>query len=163
VNIAVSGVAFLMPLLLLWSWRFLGAGKLGVLLPGIYAETAVNVSLSVALIYRLSILGPVLATLIAQLAVPVWWIPGRLKSHFGLPRRVLLRSCAGPLVGAVVYAAGLLQWTQGHAVTHWVGLLGEMGLAALAYFAFAYAFLLHPEERDFLKEIAGKVLRRSRL
>lgn len=146
----------------LWAWCFSATGKVREVVAPAAAAAVLNLAVSVTLTYRLGIVGPLLGTTVAFVAVGLWVLPWRLRRTFGTPVGPLLRAVAVPSAAGATAAAGLRWAARGHGPTTWVGLAAAMGLSALAMLGVALALLLTREDRALWRLRIAPMLRRRR-
>ena len=147
VVIIASVNAFLLGLFSLWGWCFAGTGQVRRLVVPAVIATVINLAASLFLTRRLGLVGPVLGTLVANVTISLWWLPLLLRSVFGISLRALFRAVAWPLMWGVPYA-GMLWWVAHvHQPWGWLGLLAEMGLAALGFLVVSGIVILSPTDR----------------
>jgi O-antigen/teichoic acid export membrane protein len=152
---AAAANAWLLAVVSLWGWCFTGTGQIRRLVAPTVVGAAVNLAASIALTRRLGLLGPLLGTTVALLAVHLWWVPLRLRRAFGTPLRPLAWALAAPLAAGLPYGLGLWWLAHAHRPAGWPGLAAEMAAAALGFLALsALPVLLDP---------AGRALWRVRL
>ncbi|MHC5544135.1 lipopolysaccharide biosynthesis protein, partial [Singulisphaera rosea] len=85
--VIISAVnAFLLSQLSLWGWCFGATGKTAVLVPLAMTSAVVNVFASITLTRHFGLIGPLLGTLTAFLAVNLWWLPRLMRQVFGTSR-----------------------------------------------------------------------------
>jgi O-antigen/teichoic acid export membrane protein len=147
--IALAAVnAWLLAVVSLWGWCFTGTGQIRRLVLPTVLGALVNLAASVALTWRLGLVGPLLGTTVAFLAVNLWWTPVLMRRTFGTPPGPLARALAGPLAGGLPYGAGLWWLARLHPPAGWPGLIAAMGLAPLGFLAVAALLvLLDPADR----------------
>lgn len=131
----------------LWLWVFTGTGQIGRVVRPILASAALNLAASVLFTRSYGVVGPLLGTLVAYLAIHTWYLPVMLRRHFGTPLRGLAWAVAAPLLVGVPYAAGLWWLVRGRPTPGWIWLAIEMGASASAFLAFSTAVLLDPTDR----------------
>jgi hypothetical protein len=141
-------------------------GHLRRLMLSALISALLNLALSVAFSMWLGPIGPLVGTFLAALLVESWFVPLQLRCAFGTSRRELLRAALVPLAWGVPFTALLCVIADSHTPAGWVGLLGEMGLAANAFLGLGVAVMLSPEERSLwnirilqplLRKLAGPV------
>jgi O-antigen/teichoic acid export membrane protein len=147
VTVIVAVNAFLLSLLSLWGWCFTGLGRARMLVAPSMLATVVNLTASILFTHWLGLVGPVLGTLVATVAVNLWWYPFLLRTEFGISVRALLWTVAWPLAWGLPYAAGLWWLAHSHRVWGWFGLAAETGSAALGFLILGSLVILSPAER----------------
>jgi O-antigen/teichoic acid export membrane protein len=135
--------AYLMGIFSLWSWCFSGTGRLQGLMWCAVGQTAVNLALSIFLTLQIGLAGPLVGTLGGFLAVSIWYFPGALRRHFGVPIASLARASLIPLASSLPFAAALHWLASTYPPGGWFSLLAHMGLGAVAYLAIASALALN--------------------
>jgi O-antigen/teichoic acid export membrane protein len=145
----------------LWVWCFSATGKVRAVVPQAAVAAAVNLAASVALTYRLGIVGPLLGSAVAFVSVGLWVLPLRLRRTFGTPVGPLLRAAAVPSAAAAAAAAALRWLTQDLQPAGPAGLAAAMGLTALAMLALSAALLLTPDDRALWRQRLGAIAGRS--
>jgi O-antigen/teichoic acid export membrane protein len=144
--IAAANALFL-GLYSLWGWCFSGTGQVRTIVVPAIAATVVNLAASLLFTWQLGLVGPVLGTLVANLAVYFWCLPVLLRRSFGIPLRALAGAVAWPLLWGVPFAAGLWWWAHAHRPWGWMGLAAEMGASALGFLALGSVVILSPTDR----------------
>jgi O-antigen/teichoic acid export membrane protein len=147
VVIIASVNAFLLGLFSLWGWCFVGTGQVRRLVVPAIISTVINLAASLFLTRRLGLVGPVLGTLVANVAISLWWLPILLRVVFGVSLRDLFGAVAWPLVWGVPYAGALWLVAHTHEPRGWAGLLAEMGLASLGFLVLSVTAILSPTDR----------------
>lgn len=142
-----SANAFLLGLFSLWGWCFAGTGKVHRFVAPSIAATGVNLVASLLLTWQLGLVGPVLGTLVANLAISLWWLPLLVRQEFGVPLRSLFWAVVRPLAWGLPFGVVLWLAARSHRPWGWPGLAAEMGGAALGFLAFGYAVILSPTDR----------------
>jgi O-antigen/teichoic acid export membrane protein len=147
--IALAAVnAWLLAVFSLWGWCFTGTGQVRRLVLPTVVGAIVNLAASLVLTRRLGLVGPLLGTTVAFLAVHLWWLPVLMRRTFGTPLGPLTRALVGPLAGGLPYGAGLWWLARTHEPAGWPGLIAEMGLATLGFLSLAALLvLLDPAHR----------------
>ena len=146
-TLAAAVVALMQGLTSLWCWCFAGTGRLGRIAPAQLVAALINLGASVALTAFRGLPGPVLGTLVAFLAVNLWFVPMQLRRTFGTPLGALARAVVRPVVPGLAYGAAIWGLARHHRPPGWIGLAAESGAAALGFLALAWAFLLSPDDR----------------
>lgn len=130
--VIISAVnAFLLSQLSLWGWCFGATGKTAILVPLAMTSAVVNVIASIVLTRQFGLVGPLLGTLTAFLAVNLWWLPRLMRQVFGTSQLELLRSAAVPLLCGIPPTLGLWWFTQHHRPPGFLAVVAEMGVAAV--------------------------------
>src|SRR5206468_3953424 len=89
VNTIAAVNAFMLAIFSLWGWAINGVGEIRHLMPAMVAQAAINFGLSLFLTVEIGLVGPLLGTTFAFLAVSIWYIPAVLNRLFELkPRRL---------------------------------------------------------------------------
>jgi O-antigen/teichoic acid export membrane protein len=132
----------------LWAWCFTATGKIREVVVQASVAAVLNLAVSVALTNRLGLVGPLLGTTVAFVAVGLWALPWRLNRVFGTPLVPLAKALGVPfVVGAA--AAWVLHWlVSGRQPAGWGGLAVEMSLAALVMLVLSVALLMTAEDRS---------------
>jgi O-antigen/teichoic acid export membrane protein len=163
VTVVAAANALLLGLFSFWGWCFAGTGRVRLLVAPTLVATVVNLIASLTLTRGLGLVGPVLGTLTANLAISVWWLPLLLRRDFGVSLRVLFWAVAWPLVWGLPYAVGLWWLAHSHRVWGWFGLAAEMSGAALVFLVLSGVFILSPAERALWRHrLASFLPQRSR-
>jgi O-antigen/teichoic acid export membrane protein len=140
--------AFLVAQFSLWGWCFSATGQTHRVAGSAVVAALVNVAASVLLTRRLGLVGPLLGTTFASVAVSLWNLPWLLRRVFGTSTRALARAVAVPLAWGVLYAGGLWWLAHHHRPYGQLGLIVEMGLAVLGFAALGgAAILLNADDR----------------
>lgn len=148
VNLLVASNGFLLGLLSLWGWCFIGTGNIAkVLLPAV-VSSVVNLTISLLGTQRFGIVGPLMGTFVAFITVSLWWVPLRLRQIFGTSLEQLFFAVVKPLAVAIPYAVVVWWFARHHTLWGWFGLVVEMGLTALLYMAIAWLFVFSAAERS---------------
>lgn len=159
VVIAVAALnALVGALLSLWGWCFTGTGHVRRMTVPLIVSAAVNLMASVALTRRFGLVGPLLGTTTAYLAVNCWCFPLLMRRVFGLSPRALARAVAVPAAWGVPYVAGLWALTRVHRPRGWAGLAAEMSAAALGFLALGAVAILSPTDRDLWRRRLKAIL-----
>jgi O-antigen/teichoic acid export membrane protein len=141
--IAVAAInAFLVAQFSLWGWCFSATGQTHRVVISSIAAAVVNVAASIALTRALGLLGPLLGSTVAFVAVSLWNLPWLLSRVFGTSAIALARAVALPLVWGMPYVAGLWWLARHHQPHGRIGLAAEMGLAAMAFASLAVLTVL---------------------
>ena len=158
----LSGLnAMLMGTMSLWSWAFVGAGRARVMLPMTAIEAVINLALSIWLVNKIGLAGPVVATATALVGVQMIWLPLQMKREFGTSRRQIAWAVASGFGATLAYAAALRTWTKTHPPTGWIHLGFEMALASALFLGLAYALLLNAKEKRLITERLTKLFNRT--
>ncbi|WP_406701335.1 polysaccharide biosynthesis C-terminal domain-containing protein (plasmid) [Singulisphaera sp. Ch08] len=140
--------AFLLPQFSLWGWCFSATGQVRRVVAVSVLAALVNVVASIAMTRWLGLIGPLLGTTFAFVAVSLWMLPVLLYRVFGTSPVALARAVGGPLLGGIVYTGGLWWITQRHQPVGRLGLAIEMSLAALGFSILCgLAILLNKNDR----------------
>jgi peptidoglycan biosynthesis protein MviN/MurJ (putative lipid II flippase) len=109
--------------------------------------TLINLSASLFLTWRFGLIGPVLGTLVANLAVNSWYLPTLLRRSFGVSPGTLVAAVGWPLAWGLPYATGLWWIAHAHRPWGWPGLIAEMSGAALGFLALSSVVILSSADR----------------
>jgi O-antigen/teichoic acid export membrane protein len=150
---AVAAInAMLLAVFSLWGWCINGLGQVRRTLPGLTAQSCINVVFSVILTRRFGIIGPLLGTTIAFATISIWYLPWLLKTLFGTDINELVEAIAIPAASAVPYLLAV-GWFEGLRISNgWIGMALEMSTCALFYVAACWALLLDGEDRALWKQ-----------
>jgi O-antigen/teichoic acid export membrane protein len=140
--------ALLQGLLSLWGWCFGGTGQQRRLVVPLAFSAVINLTASILLTRWLGMIGPLLGTTVAFLAVNLWCLPLLLRRVFGVALTKLAQALAVPLAWGLPYTALLWWWAHAHKPWGWVGLAAEMTLAALGFLALSAGVILSPTDRS---------------
>ena len=121
--------AFLIAQFSLWGWCFSATGQTHRVVVSSIAAAVVNVAASIALTRSLGLIGPLLGSTVAFVAVSLWNFPWLLGRVFGTSIAALVRAVLVPLACGLPYAWGLWWVAQHHQPLGRIGLAAEMGLA----------------------------------
>lgn len=116
----------------LWGWSVSGTGNVRLILPVTLASLAVNIAVSVVTTLGWGIIGPLVGTLVALLAVSIWAIPRLLSRLFELPAAALVKSALRPLTYGLPYGICVWMTARKWPPINWWQLLAESTLSALA-------------------------------
>lgn len=152
VTLLVCVNAFLLAVQSLWGWCFGGTGKMPVFTPIAVAGALINVFVSVVATPIIGLAGPLVGTLVGVSLSSLWALPVRLKQHFGTDPGALARAAAMPLLWGVPIGALLYWLARIHEPPGWLGLLGEMALAALLLLVCWWNLALNDEDRAAFRE-----------
>jgi O-antigen/teichoic acid export membrane protein len=146
-TLVAAANALLLCLFTLWDSCFVGTGQIARVIPLTGVSTLLNLAVSVALTFRLGILGPLLGTLTALLIGTGFWMPVLIQRNFQVPLTQLLRATLAPIVIGVPYWA--LTWWFAHAYPPhgWLDLAARMAGSTLLYLAVAWAVIFGSDER----------------
>jgi O-antigen/teichoic acid export membrane protein len=146
--IALAAVnAWLLAVGSLWGWCFTGTGQIRLLVLPTVLSALLNLTASLALTRHLGLVGPLLGTTVASLAINFWLVPVLMHRAFGTPLGALAWALGPPLAWGLPYGAGLWWLARAHRPAGWPGLIVAMGTAALGFLAFAALALLDPAHR----------------
>jgi O-antigen/teichoic acid export membrane protein len=147
--IAVAALnAFLLAIFSLWAWCINGTGRVGLIMPGMIAQTVINLSLSLLLTFRAGMLGPLLGTTIGFLSVSIWYLPMLLRRCFGTSPGDLMRAAALPALSAAPFFAGVYALARSFPPSGWIDMGAEMVAVAIAYLAIWWIAGLTARERE---------------
>ena len=149
-TIIASLNAFMLAIFSLWGWCISGTSQIAEMTNAMMAQAVINLVLSVVLTNRLGLIGPVLGTMVAFLAVSTWYLPTLLKRLFGTSLRQLAIAIAAPLELGLPYAA-ILWWLartrEGRGLFQ---MASETAAEALLYLAACWLLILkRPERADW--------------
>jgi O-antigen/teichoic acid export membrane protein len=159
---AACAIAILHSLFSLWCWCFSGTGRLERVAPMMFLSSLINVAASITLTLWVGLPGPLLGTLVAFMAINIWFLPLQLRSVFGTSLRELGIAVARPLAlglvhGAVFWWVARLQTSIG-----WISLAIQTGVACLSYLVLAWCFLIDDDSRKLWQlRLAGILARRD--
>lgn len=159
---ALNGL--LIALFSLWSWCFVGTGKVRRLLGVAVASAALNLVVSVVTtLWLRRAYGPLLGTSVSLIVIQPWFYPLALNRSFGTPIGPLVRAVVVPVAIGVVFVYGLWAVALAHLPPFgWVGLGAEMALAAIGFLGLSAVVVLTPEQRRHWRARLEGVLPRSR-
>jgi len=158
--------AFLLGLFSLWGWCFAGTGRVRLIVVPSAIATAINLAASLFLTWRLGLVdpvlgiaGPVLGTLVANLAVNLWYLPILLRRSFSISLSAMVMGVAWPLAWGLPYAAGLWWLAHAHRPWGWPGLIAEMSGAALGFLILSSVVILSATDRALWRARLAGLLR----
>jgi O-antigen/teichoic acid export membrane protein len=151
---AASACAILVALNALWCWTFTGAGKVRLISAHAAVGASVNVLCSVLLTYRYGIGGPLLGTIVAYLALPMWYLPWKMKREFGVEPRRLAFAALGPTSIGIVEALTLLKTASFGPADDWWMLGVKAGLALVVCLAINFWICHSAAEREIWRRRA---------
>lgn len=142
--------AMLAGLFSLWGWCIGGTGGAAHLMKGLVAQTAINVACSVGFTFAFGIVGPLLGTTVAFLAVSSWFLPRLMKAMFGTST-IRLAAAAGVPALLAIPCSALTWWvSRAHTPASWLGIAYHMAAAAVLYLALSWLLVLDRGERASL-------------
>ncbi|MEK6579015.1 MAG: lipopolysaccharide biosynthesis protein [Bdellovibrionota bacterium] len=144
--------ALLLPILSIWGWAFVAAGKSAILVPVFLSQAVMNLTLSIYFTTRIGISGPVLGTLLTYIAIPLFAIPYLMKKHFKVSPVSILRPLAETLNAGACVSAVLYESDFNRIASHWMELLLKMGLLGGIIFILGFFTLIRTHERSLLAE-----------
>jgi hypothetical protein len=159
---AACAIALLHSLFSLWCWCFSGTGRLERVAPMMFLSSLVNVAASVTLTFWVGLPGPLLGTLVAFLAVNIWFLPLQLRSVFGTSIRALMTATARPLALGLAHGAVFWWIARSQASIGWVGLVLQTGAAFVSYLALAWILLIDAADRKRWRLRLTGILARKR-
>jgi hypothetical protein len=159
---AACAIAILHSLFSLWCWCFSGTGRLERVAPMMFLSSLVNVTASVALTWWVGLPGPLLGTLVAFMAVNIWFLPLQLRSVFGTSLRALMDAVARPLALGLVHGAAFWWIARSQASIGWIGLTLQTGAAFLSYLVLAWLLLIDAGDRKRWRLRLAGVLSKGR-
>ena len=121
-----------------------------VLVPITIVSSVINVVLSIALTYRLGVVGPLLGTLIAVSSTSFWYIPILLQREFSIPSGQLLKAALTPIASGVLFGAALMWIATNHTPSGWIILGMEMSAATIGFLSMWWFFGVEPVTRQAL-------------
>ena len=134
----------------LWGWCVTGTGQIRRIIPMTIVQTTLNLALSIAFTFAFGLVGPLLGTAAAFLAVSVWYMPKLMSEMFGVPTSSLILSAGAPVILALPYAA-IVDWlVRSYGATGWFGVAYQMSAAAAIYLLLAWLIVFYPEDRASL-------------
>ena len=163
VVVAAAVNAFMLAQLTLWSWCFGATGQVQRVVRVSVASSSVNLAASLVLTRRFGLVGPLLGTTFASVAVGSWALPWLLRGTFGVSVVSLVRATLPPLVWGLLYSAGLWWAARRYPPSGWVSLVVEMGLAVGGFLFVGGAIVLAGPEGRSLWRLRLRVLRAGRL
>jgi O-antigen/teichoic acid export membrane protein len=153
--------AWLMGLISLWGWCISGTGQMGLLRRPAVASAILNLGLSLALCHALGVIGVLLGTTTALMAVNLWYLPMLLRRSFGVSIRSLAVASIGPVVVALPAAFACNWFARNQGAIGWIGLILEMSVGLGVTLALNLLLLFKAEDRRrWRARIAG--LRRTK-
>ena len=147
VTAAAGAGAILLAVVTLWDWAFEGTGRVARLVPVTIVSTVINLALSIALIPRYGVAGPLLGTLVAVSLTSAWYVPLLLKRDFDLRLGALLRATLIPIAWGVVFFPVAWRLAHSRASLGWAALALEMSAAVTAYLLVWWLAMLTPGQR----------------
>lgn len=132
-----------------WGWCFIGTGQVIKVRWLMIIQTAINLPASILGTFMLGISGPLIGTLLAFVAVPLWQFPLLLKKNFKIAPMDILRILFKHIVVAILYTILLRYVTELYTPSGWVGLGGALFLGAAGYFVVFILFFLSSKERKY--------------
>ena len=163
VVIAAAVNAFMLAQLTLWSWCFGATGQVQRVVRVSVASSSVNLAASLILTRRFGLIGPLLGTTFASVAVGSWALPWLLRGTFGVSVVSLVRATLPPLGWGLLYSAGLWWAARRYPPSGWVSLVIEMGLAVGGFLFVGGAIVLAGPEGRSLWRLRLRILRAGRL
>jgi O-antigen/teichoic acid export membrane protein len=160
VSVVAAINVYLRAVLALWGWCFGGTARTPLVMRASVAETLINVTLSVALTWKLGLIGPLIGTLVGLVSVSLWYLPRLLRREFGTPLDQLTKSVVSPLVLGVPYAWVLWWVATTYEPVGWITLSVHMGTAALVYLVLWWGLMLDREKRAVVNERLETIFRR---
>lgn len=156
---AVNGL--LLAIFSLWGWCINGTGQIRAIMPGLVAQTIINVSFSVILTVKLGMVGPVLGTLVGFIAVSSWYFPWLLRRLFETSLMELFKATVLPLISGIPFA--LMVWWMARALPPWgwIDMGIEMGGAATVYLLSWWLIGLSSVEKELWLQRARALMPRS--
>jgi O-antigen/teichoic acid export membrane protein len=140
--------AFLLAIFSLWGWCINGTGRVAEIMPGMIAQTVINLFLSLVLTLKFGLIGPVLGTLAGFVAVSSWYLPWLLHHLFQTSPWELTTAALLPMVSAIPLGVAVW-WLSGVLPPRgWIELASEMLLAALLYLGSWWLIGLSAVEKD---------------
>ena len=112
------------------------------------AWACINFGASVLLTHALGIVGPLLGSTVAVLAVSAWALPWLLRHTLGTAPKLLARAALRPLVWALPYTAALWWLARHHRPLGWLGLAAEMSAAGAGFLALSAFVIFDRADRD---------------
>ncbi len=131
---ALAGLnAFLLALVSLWCWCIAGTGHVVEMVPGMLAQTVLNLALSLVFTIKFGLIGPVLGTLTALVLVSTWYIPMLLRRLFNISLMDLATAALVPVASAAPFSGVIWLMSRALPPRGWCEMSSEMILAALGY------------------------------
>jgi O-antigen/teichoic acid export membrane protein len=151
--------AMLAALLSLWGWCINGTGGAPLLMKALVVQTIINVACSVGFTFAFGMVGPLLGTTVAFLAVSAWFIPRLMTVMFGTSSIQLATAVGVPALLAI--PCGALTWwvSRAYGPSGWFGIAYHMAAAATIYLALSWLLVLDRGERSDLMARFRTVLR----
>jgi O-antigen/teichoic acid export membrane protein len=131
----------------LWGWCVSGTGQIRRILPMTTIQTVLNFVLSLAFTFAFGLVGPVLGTTVAFLAVSAWYLPRVMTELFGTPGWDLISAVMFPAFIAIPYAAIVWLFARNYEATGWFGIAYHMALAATVYLGLSWLLVFGHDER----------------
>ena len=131
-----------------WAWCLGATGHMREQVPPAIAWAVLNLVASIVLTHALGVVGPLLGSCVAFLAVNVWALPLLLRRTFATPPLALARAALGPLAWGVPYTAALWWMARQQRPLGWLGLAAEMGAAAIGFLALSAFVIFSRDDRD---------------
>ncbi len=153
---AIASVdAILLAAFSLWGWCVSGTGQIGEMTGAMVIQSIINLILSVLLTRRCGVIGPVLGTLIAFVAVSCWYLPLLLRRLFGTSLKALIGAIAAPVELGLPYAAIVWRISEIHEPKSLFVAAFEIAAAASLYLASWWLVVLKRPERARWAERIG--------
>ena len=159
--LAAAASGLLLAIFSLWGWCINGTGHIRAVMPGLVAQTVINVSFSVILTVKLGLIGPVLGTLVGFIAVSSWYFPWLLHRLFETSLVELFKATALPLISGIPFA--LMVWWMSRALPPrgWIDMGIEMIGAAAVYLLSWWLIGLSSVEKELWSQRARTLMPRS--
>lgn len=139
--------AWLMGLISLWGWCLTGTGRMGLLRRPAVLSAILNLALSLMLCYSLGIIGVLLGTTTALIAVNLWYLPMLLRKTFDIAPRALAAASAGPVMVCLPAAAACFWLARAQGTVGWIGLFVSMSAGFCVTLALNLLLLFTAEDR----------------
>ncbi len=151
-TIIASVNAIMLAVFSLWGWCVSGTGQIGEMTSAMVVQTVINFICSILLTRWFGMIGPLLGTLIAFLAVSMWYLPLLLRRLFGTSRRELAMAAAVPLSTALPYAIATEAVARAYPPSGWIALGTEIAVLGLCFAAASWLFILREDEKTLWRQ-----------
>ena len=139
--------AMLMAIFSLWGWCVSGTGQIQRILPMTTIQSVLNLAFSVAFTFAFGLVGPVLGTTVAFLAVSAWYLPRVMTELFGTSGWELMSALMLPTFIAIPYVVIVWSVARNYEATGWLGVAYQMTLAATVYLGLSWLLVFRRNER----------------
>lgn len=139
--------AMLLAIFSLWGWCVGGTGQIQRILPMITLQSVLNLAFSVAFTFAFGLIGPVLGSTAAFLAVSAWYLPRVMTELFGTSAWDLISAVMFPALIAIPYIASIWLFARNYEAMGWFGIAYQMALAAGIYLGLSWLLVFGRDER----------------